>query len=133
MYALAAGCAAGAIALGLIVLLRNLPGDRPQVQYLAPNSRLGRGPHVTIDCEPNEQLVGELVSMVEQLRDAATEEQWSVDWKQFDERTRQGKAAVDRRDFTTAVREYALALQFMMSELRNQRARKKASESPAQR
>ncbi len=61
--------------------------------------------------------------MIAQLREAATEERWSVDWNEFNRHDQQGKQAVDRRDFAAAVHEYATALRFMMNELRNQRAR----------
>ncbi len=60
--------------------------------------------------------------MIAQLREAATEERWAVDWNKFNEHDRQGKEAVARRDFSRAVHEYATALRFMMNELRNQRA-----------
>lgn len=130
MYALAVVSAAAGFALGLNILLQRLTaGGGPELRYLGPEARLGRGPHVTTECKPNEDLVGTLVSMVEQLRDAAHEEQWSVDWSKFDRFAQNGKAAVDRHDFAAAVREYASALQFLMSELRHQRAGKKPNES----
>jgi PPM family protein phosphatase len=115
-----------ALGLGLFVLLNRLSGRGPELRYLAPNSRLGRGPHVTTECVPDQELVGSLVSMVEQLRDAAMEEHWSVDWGKFDDLTGKGKQAVDGRDYPAAVKHYALALRFMMGELRNQRAAKPA-------
>ncbi len=128
MFGLALLIAATGSGLFLYVLLQRLTsGGGPELRYLAPEARLGRGPHVTTECKPNEDLVGSLVSMVEQLRDAAHEEQWSVDWNKFDRFAHNGKAAVDRHDFAAAVREYASALQFLMSELRHQRAKKRFS------
>jgi protein phosphatase len=114
-----------AVALGLIAILQQVPAGDRELQYLAPGARLGRGPHATVDCEPNADLVAELVSMIAQLREAATEERWSVDWNKFNEQDQKGNAAVQQRDFGLAVHEYASALRFMMNELRNQRARNK--------
>ncbi len=132
MYGLALLIAATGFGLGLYVLLQRLTSDgKPELRYLGPEARLGRGPHVTIECKPNEEMVGSLVSMVEQLRDAALEEQWSVDWSKFDRFAHTGKAAVDRKDFAAAVREYASALQFLMSELRHQRSGKKPNDTKA--
>ena len=61
--------------------------------------------------------------MIEQLREAAIEEHWSIDWTKLNGLCHAGKQAVDQQDFRAAVRHYAAALQFMMGELRNQRAR----------
>ena len=65
------------------------------------------------------------MSMIEQLREAATEEHWAVDWEKFNARNLLGKKALDERNFSVAVREYATALHFMMNELRHQQARVK--------
>jgi hypothetical protein len=90
---------------------------------LAPGARLGRGPHAAVDCEPSAELVAQLIAMIAQLREAATEERWSVDWNEFNKHDAEGKAAVDHRDYARAIHQYATALRFMMDELRNQRAR----------
>jgi len=112
-----------AIALGMISFLQRLTPTQQAMRYLPAGVRLGNGPHATIECQPNEELVRELISMIEQLREAATEEQWSVDWEPFNARSLEGKQALDARDFPRAVREYATALRFLMNELRQQQAR----------
>jgi hypothetical protein len=111
------------IALGVIGLLQRISPAQQETRSLPPGMRLGSGPHADVDCRPNEDLVKELISMIEQLREAATEEQWSVDWEQFNTRNLRGKKAFDAHDFPSAVREYATTLHFMMNELRNQQAR----------
>ena len=88
---------------------------------LPPGTRLGRGPHVTIENKPNEHFVAELLSMIEQLRQAAIEERWAIDWNRLEEHMRQGRQAVAERDFAEAVHQYAGALHFMMNQLRSQR------------
>jgi protein phosphatase len=114
----------GAIALGLVAALSQItPANEPQVQTLPPGARLGRGPHATIESRPNEQFVADLLSMIEQLRQAAIEERWAIDWHRLEEHMRQGRQAASERDFTKAVHQYASALHFMMNQLRNQRPR----------
>jgi PPM family protein phosphatase len=112
-----------AIALGLIGLLQRISPPQQDVRYLPAGARLGTGPHATIDAQPNEQLVRELISLIEQLRQAAIEEQWAVDWDQFNALNQQGKQALEAKDFPLAVREYATALRFMMNQLRSQQVR----------
>jgi PPM family protein phosphatase len=113
----------GGVVFGLIAALQNVGGPEKDLRYLAPGARLGRGPHAVVDCEPNAQLAGGLVSMISQLRDAAVEERWSIDWNKFNLHVSQGRQAYDKHDYSRAVQEYATALRFMMNELRNQRGR----------
>ncbi|HEV2971420.1 MAG TPA: PP2C family serine/threonine-protein phosphatase [Pirellulales bacterium] len=109
------------LGVGLItfaILQRMTPPD--ETKYLTPGARLGRGPHATIDCAPNEAIVGNLSQLLDQLREAAGDGQWDVDWTKFDGYAQQGRAAVQRRDFSGAIREYVHALRFMMNQLRTQ-------------
>jgi protein phosphatase len=127
--ALVALLIAGAVAIvGLLQRIGSQPNR--EVRYLAPGARLGRGPHVTVESRPNETLVSELVSMVSQLREAATEEQWSIDWRKFDALNAKGKEAVTKGESAEAVRQYATALRFMMNELRNQRLKHETVKAP---
>jgi len=99
----------------------------PEPRYLAPGARLGRGPYAACDCPPNEAMVTNLGLLIDQLREAASDGRWSVNWAKFDAFTQQGKLAADRRDYAQAVREFARAQRFMMNELRSQgRVRKGA-------
>jgi PPM family protein phosphatase len=117
----------GGMLFGLIALLQNVGTTEKDVRYLAPGARLGRGPHVSVDCEPNGELAGGLVSMISQLRAAAVEERWAIDWNKFNLHVNQGQQALDKHDYKRAVLEYATALRFMMNELRNQRGRNNGS------
>ncbi|MCC7085048.1 MAG: serine/threonine-protein phosphatase, partial [Pirellulales bacterium] len=113
-----------AIALGLIGWLQRISPTERRPQFLSPDARIGRGPHATVDCEPDEKLVQELLSIVEQLRDAAVEEQWSIAWHEYTACITRGKDAAERKDYGNAVREYASALRLMMNQLRSQRAKR---------
>jgi protein phosphatase len=119
LAALAAGAAAG-----IIAALQQISPPTQPTRYLTAGARLGRGPHVTVECKPNEQFLGELIVMINQLCEAATEEHWSIDWEKFNTINAQGKQAQEAHDYSQAVRQYANALRFMMQELRNQRGKK---------
>jgi PPM family protein phosphatase len=120
----AIGGLVAAVALGLIGWMQRLTPNQKTPTFLPPNVRIGRGPHATVDCEPDEKLVQELFSIVEQLRDAAVEEQWSIAWHEYTACITRGKDAAERKDYGSAVREYASALRLMMNQLRSQRAKR---------
>jgi protein phosphatase len=117
-----------AVVLGTWAFLQRLAPEKP-VNYLAPGARLGRAPYRAWDCPPNDAIVRNLGLLIDQLREAARDGKWSVDWTKFNAYSAQGKAAIDRRDYAQAVREYARALRFMMNELRNQNRRKPSDDS----
>jgi protein phosphatase len=100
------------------ILQRMTPPD--ETRYLAPGARLGRGPYAGCDCAPNEAIVGGLSQLLDQLREAASDGGWKVDWTKFNGFMDRGQAAMQRRDFTGALREYVQAVRFMMNQLRSQ-------------
>ena len=111
------------IVLAVIGWIQQVAQPTLPLANLSLGPRLGKGPHSTIDCHPSAKFAGDLMSMIEQLREAAIEEHWSIDWNQFNGLCQSGKHDVEQQDFSGAVRHYAAALQFMMGELRHQRAR----------
>jgi serine/threonine protein phosphatase PrpC len=112
------------VAAGIVAGLQYLSPPPSQTRYLTAGARLGKGPHVTIECKPNEKFLAELIVMIGQLCEAATEEHWSIDWDKFNAINSEGKKAQEAHDYTRAVRQYANALRFMMQELRNQRGKR---------
>ncbi len=84
---------------------------------------LGRGPYATFGCAPDDRFIARLCDLVQQLRDAATNEKWNVDWDGFNSHNTQAAAAAQAGDPGQAVREYCHAISFMMEQLRNQRGR----------
>jgi hypothetical protein len=69
----------------------------------------------------NNEFVDKLARFVTELRTAAVEAQYTVDWNRFNHLDARALAAAERKDYLTAVREYGHALSFMMSEIRGQR------------
>jgi PPM family protein phosphatase len=119
--ALVAGLGAAATAVVVLTHNRVTPSEPRTVSSQTP---LGSGPHTRLDCTPNADSVAVLCQMAQQLREAAKDEHWTLDWGRFNAHGEQAQAALAARDFTRAVREYALAISFMMSEIRRQPARK---------
>jgi protein phosphatase len=122
-YIPAVGALILAAALVTWGFLQRLTPERP-THYLAPGARLGRAPYRSLDCPANESLVNNLGLLIDQLREAASDGQWSVEWAKFNAYSSQGKSAIERRDYAQAIREYSRALRFMMNELRSQGRRR---------
>lgn len=116
--AAAAATTAAAVVTGLIGLWQVMSTNTPRE---VPTERFGAGPHRSEECAPSEELVARMGKVVTQLSDAATDEQWQIDWHHFNAfRERAGAAASERR-FDEAFRESCRAISFMMSELRKHR------------
>ncbi len=72
-----------AVVMMALGLLQKFSPQTPEMKYLAPGAMLGKGPHVRIESKPNTEFVSQLGKLVDQLRDAATEENWAIDWGKF--------------------------------------------------
>ena len=85
---------------------------------------LGKGPYTSFNCTPSRHFVERLGKTVSQLREAAAQEKWTVKWHRFDELIIQAAKAAEEPDFNGAVRNYCLALSFIMDQLRHQERKK---------
>jgi protein phosphatase len=125
-HLLAAGIALGvALVIGAIALLHRqlaLSGTR-----LGGDRMLGKGPYTTAHCEPNAQLVQKLSATLDELRQAAREGSWDINWAPLDESSKLASAAAAAGDYTEAVRQDCRAISHMMSELRHQQKKKVGS------
>jgi len=90
---------------------------------------LGTGPHTAHDCMPNAQSVAAAARLAQQLREATRAEHWTLDWGRFDAMGKEAQTALAAGDFTAAVRNHALSISLMMSEIRRQAARKDRRDS----
>lgn len=90
---------------------------------------LGRGPYASFDCTPDERFTARLADLVQQLRTAATNENWTVDWKGLEGHHHQAVAAAQAGDHLQAVRKYCYAVSFMMEQGRNQGSRSRPGDS----
>jgi PPM family protein phosphatase len=81
---------------------------------------LGKGPYTSATCAPNHELAQKLAATLDELRDAASEGSWTINWTPLDESCRQALAADEAGNFVEAVRHYCRAISYVMSELRAQ-------------
>jgi protein phosphatase len=125
-HLLAAGIALGiALVIAAIAFLHRqlaLSGTR-----LGGDRMLGKGPYTTARCEPNPQLVQKLNATLDELRQAAREGNWDINWQPLDESAKLAAAALSAGNFTEAVRQDCRAISHMMSELRHQQKKKLGS------
>jgi serine/threonine protein phosphatase PrpC len=89
---------------------------------------LGKGPYVSVPCQPSHELAQKLASTLDELREAAREGEWSIQWQPLDDSCRAAVVADRSGNFAEAVRQYCRAISYMMNELRLQNV-KKASDS----
>jgi protein phosphatase len=90
------------------------------------SGQLGKGPYRSTNCTPNPAVVERLAKVVKQLRDAAAEEHWQIDWDRFNAYGARATAASQKQNYAQTVREHCHAISFMMDQLRHQSERDKA-------
>lgn len=109
---------AGVVLMGVVALIQrysldraaNDSNDRPQ----------GKGPYVQVDCAPDAQFVERLADVTEELRQAAGQENWSVNWEQIDSLDARAVEAVGVGDFTLATSCRCRAVTAMIEQLKQQ-------------
>ncbi|HET6884256.1 MAG TPA: PP2C family serine/threonine-protein phosphatase [Pirellulales bacterium] len=116
-FGVAAAAALVSVITLLTMLVRAFGAEGGQID----GQRFGRGPYNPRTVLINNELVDKFAKVVAQLREAAIEAQYAVDWSHFNHLDSRALAAAERKDYVTAVREYGHALSFMMSEIRGQK------------
>ena len=107
----------------VVALVQNMAtassGDSQHVE-----GPLGSGPHAAFDCRPSAESAAAAAQLSAQLREATRNEHWTLDWAHFNALSEQAQQAQKAGDYTAAVRNHALAISFMMNEIRRQAAHK---------
>ena len=117
-YVPATATAVAAVITGLVGFWQMMDSRAPRE---VPTERFGTGPHRAEKCAPNDELVTRMSKVVTQLSDAATDEQWQIDWHHFNKFRDAANEAANARRYDDAFRESCRAISFMMSELRKHR------------
>jgi protein phosphatase len=110
-------------ASAVMALVHNMTAGAPR-DAAALKNPLGSGPHHATRAEPNAESANMAAVLALQLREATRNEHWTLDWAHFNALGEEAQAAVAAGDYGKAVRQYALAISFMMNEIRRQAARK---------
>ena len=111
----------GMTVVGVLALARRYRVETAQSTSDPP--RLGKGPYTGCDCTADSEFAGHLLEITQQLRDAAVNEDWTVDWTRFDAHQTRAIAAAKAAGYAEAIREHCHAISFMMDQLRAQRGR----------
>jgi len=88
---------------------------------------LGKGPYTATSCVPGHEFLSKLAEVIEELREAARDGNWNIDWRTFDEYCNRAQLADERKAYLEGVREFCRGISFMMKELRSQGAKKSDS------
>ncbi|HWB00442.1 MAG TPA: PP2C family serine/threonine-protein phosphatase [Pirellulales bacterium] len=84
-------------------------------------STLGGGPYRSLVCNPDRALIDRLKSLIESIRQSASEQQWQIEWSTADAYVRRSEQAAAQENNLLAVRELFHAISYLMKEARQQR------------
>jgi protein phosphatase len=115
----------GAIGAGVFALLQKFGGG---ASHAPIHHRLRRGPYVVCDCAPDASFTARLAEMDRQLRDAAANADWAIDWDLFCQHESRAAAAAQDGKHLDATRDYCRAISCMMEQLRHQSNRKQGTD-----
>lgn len=114
----------GIIAGGLTLFGINRAGHEPSgtvaENEVKPDTS---SPYRRYACNDPSKLVEKLKLTVKELRDASSEEQWTIDWSEVDRFESESDQAIKSRDLRKAVEMQAEAVIASMDQLREQRRR----------
>lgn len=105
--------------LGLLFIVVKTVSKRTG-SSLSSSTTHGKGPYRSYQCKADAEFVDRLSRIVDQLRDAAANEDWKIDWHYFNKTREEADATMFRAAYPQAVRLYCHALSFIMSQLRHQ-------------
>jgi protein phosphatase len=113
---------------GVVAIMQRSGGVEPESDGV-PQGALGRGPHMALNCTPSAESLSSIYQVVMKLRDAAVDERWQVKWPEFEAYCERASNAANAGNYSQAVREYGLAISFMVSEVKRYRAKKSRDNS----
>lgn len=112
------------VAAGFAVWHLLVPPETGIASSSAPGSQpSGRGPYRKYAAKPNEELIDRLGHTVRALREAATENNWKIEWREIDQYQKESTEAKEAGRLADAVRLQAEAIIETMQQLRKQRSR----------
>jgi len=124
-----AGVAAAAGLVFLAIVLFQSMGVKVTGISLTANQRFGKAPYTKTAFPTNGKFIESLADIVNQLREAAVEGQWNVDWGPVDDKCRAAEQASENKEHSKAVRNYARTISYLMTQLRSRRNRNASDSS----
>jgi protein phosphatase len=108
-----------AAALLVVVLVKRYGGQsKPE----SDERHFGRGPYVTCDCTVKPEQLAVFSDIVRQLREAASEEHWTVDYGAVDQQRTAAVVAAKAGNLPAAACGHLRAIIILMAQLREQRS-----------
>lgn len=112
-----------AIAVGVFQL--NTRRDPPE----QPSTRYGMGPHRSYTARATESFFQYLAGTMKPLKEAAEEQEWSINWSEVNEKYAKASRMADEKDYAEAIRLQSEVIINLMNQIRNQRSEEKTSDS----
>jgi hypothetical protein len=109
-----------AVAVPLGAWLRQI-ALAPQERMQAISGPFGAGPYRSYDGEQAAETLVEFNQLLAQLREAAREQHWLIDWPRLESFLSAAATARSAGDLSAAARQTALAISFLMDQIRQQR------------
>ncbi len=119
LWPAALGCLIVAVIAAVVAMVQRHANSDTGHQF--DSGPLGKGPYTHFSCVANVEFVDRLSQIAEELCDAATREDWTVDWHGCNQLRDQAAAAREAGDHTRAVRGHCRVISFMMAQLKGQR------------
>jgi PPM family protein phosphatase len=102
-----------AIGWGVVLRLRRSPPAERVVTH-DPRSTIVWRPYRTAPARVTEEFLRYLVRIEGELRRAAIEERWGIEWAPYEEAYQKASAAMERRRFSRALLEFAHVFELLM-------------------
>ncbi|MEX2174057.1 MAG: protein phosphatase 2C domain-containing protein [Pirellulaceae bacterium] len=116
-----------AVVAGVVGLAQRYSGFTSGTE-VGSGRMLGRGPYTSLVCPPSHDLAEKLAATLDELREAARNGEWAIQWQPLDDACRQAGVADEAGNYAEAIRQYCRGIVLMMNQLRHQNGRR-ASDS----
>jgi protein phosphatase len=127
---LAAGVAAAGATIAIVVALSQRGESATTDDGVPMRAPLGRAPYVRLNCRPTAEVVKELSGVAHQLRQAAEDQKWQVEWDRFEGLRSEAEKATAGGDFAAAVAAHGRSITLIVDDLRRRRGElKRTSDS----
>lgn len=101
----------------IAVLVKRYGGEKPE----ADERHFGRGPYTAADCTAKSEHLTAFAEIVRQLREAASEEHWAVDYRAVDQLLQQATSAAKAGNLSASSAASLRAIVALMAQLREKR------------
>ncbi len=119
-----------AFALSIITLITGLVQRKTRERIVeSTGDRYGRGPHRRFPVKSEQGFVDQLAGTINALREAASENQWTIHWDEINPTLERGKSAERSKDLASAIRAYSEVLIGLMKQVKENRNRQGPSDS----